>query len=69
VNGVVGIKPTVGLVSRSGIIPISKTQDTAGPLTRTVRDAAIVLTAIAGSDPNDTITTEKKTLLSIIRSF
>lgn len=53
VNGVVGIKPTVGLVSRSGIIPISHTQDTAGPMTRTVRDAAIVLTAIAGVDPAD----------------
>ena len=53
VNGVVGIKPTVGLVSRSGIIPISHTQDTAGPMTRTVRDAAIVLTTIAGVDPAD----------------
>lgn len=53
VNGVVGIKPTVGLVSRSGIIPISKTQDTAGPMTRTVRDAAIVLTTIAGVDSAD----------------
>lgn len=53
VNGVVGIKPTVGLVSRSGIIPISKTQDTAGPMTRTVRDAAIVLTTITGVDPAD----------------
>jgi len=53
VNGVVGIKPTVGLVSRSGIIPISKTQDTAGPMTRSVRDAAIVLTTITGIDPAD----------------
>ena len=60
VNGVVGIKPTVGLVSRSGIIPISKTQDTAGPLARTVSDAAIVLMAIAGSDPNDPVTLENK---------
>jgi amidase len=55
-NGVVGIKPTVGLVSRSGIIPISHTQDTAGPMARTVRDAAILLTAIAGSDPRDPAT-------------
>lgn len=55
-NGVVGIKPTIGLVSRSGIIPISKSQDTAGPLTRTVTDAAILLTAISGSDPNDDAT-------------
>jgi amidase len=55
-NGVVGIKPTVGLVSRAGIIPISSTQDTAGPIARDVRDAAIVLTAIAGSDPRDPAT-------------
>ncbi|MCE7061000.1 amidase [Dyadobacter sp. CY343] len=52
-NGVVGIKPTVGLVSRSGIIPISKTQDTAGPIGRTVSDAAALLGALAGVDPND----------------
>jgi amidase len=57
-NGVVGLKPTVGLVSRSGIIPISHTQDTAGPITRTVADAAIVLTAIAGSDPRDPATVD-----------
>ncbi|WHZ18610.1 MAG: amidase family protein [Rhodanobacteraceae bacterium] len=55
-NGIVGIKPTVGLVSRAGIIPISSTQDTAGPMARDVRDAAIVLTAIAGSDPRDPAT-------------
>ena len=52
-NGVVGIKPTVGLVSRSGVIPISHTQDTAGPMCRTVRDAAILLGAMAGVDPED----------------
>jgi len=52
-NGLVGIKPTVGLVSRSGIIPIAHSQDTAGPMTRTVRDAAILLTALAGVDPRD----------------
>jgi amidase len=51
--GLVGLKPTVGLVSRSGIIPISATQDTAGPMTRTVRDAAHLLAAIAGVDPRD----------------
>jgi amidase len=56
VNGLVGIKPTVGLWSRSGIIPISKTQDTAGPMARTVRDAAILLGACAGVDPQDTFT-------------
>ncbi|HKD12206.1 MAG TPA: amidase [Thermoanaerobaculia bacterium] len=52
----VGIKPTVGLVSRSGIIPISHTQDTAGPMCRTVTDAAILLTALAGADPSDAAT-------------
>jgi amidase len=56
-NSVVGIKPTVGLVSRSGIIPIACSQDTAGPLARTVRDAALVLTAIAGVDEQDPATT------------
>ena len=54
--GLVGIKPTVGLVSRSGIIPISHTQDTAGPMTRTVADAALLLTAMAGGDPRDAAT-------------
>ncbi len=60
VNGIVGIKPTVGLWSRSGIIPISKTQDTAGPMTRTVRDAAILLGALSGIDANDEITNQSK---------
>ena len=55
-NGVVGIKPTVGLVSRSGILPITADQDTAGPLARTVTDAAILLGQIAGHDPNDPAT-------------
>jgi len=53
VNGIVGLKPTVGLVSRSGIIPISNTQDTAGPMTRSVHDAAIVLSAITAIDEHD----------------
>ena len=57
-NGIVGIKPTVGLVSRSGIIPISHSQDTAGPMARTVNDAAIVLTQIAGTDKNDPATAD-----------
>ena len=52
-NSLVGIKPTVGLVSRSGIIPISHSQDTAGPLARTVADAAVVLNVLAGSDDRD----------------
>jgi amidase len=55
-NGVVGIKPTVGLVSRDGIIPITADQDTAGPLARTVTDAAILLGVIAGFDPDDPAT-------------
>jgi amidase len=55
-NGLVGIKPTVGLVSRAGIIPISHSQDTAGPMCRTVRDAAILLGALAGVDPDDAAT-------------
>jgi amidase len=56
VNGIVGIKPTLGLVSRSGIIPISHSQDTAGPMARSVRDAAILLGAMAGADPEDSAT-------------
>ncbi|MBK8791744.1 MAG: amidase [Holophaga sp.] len=63
-NGIVGLKPTVGLVSRTGIIPISHSQDTAGPMARTVRDAAILLTAIAGSDPRDRATEEATRQLS-----
>lgn len=56
VNGVVGLKPTVGLVSRSGIIPISFSQDTAGPMARSVADAALLLTAMAGRDETDPAT-------------
>jgi amidase len=52
-NGIVGIKPTLGLVSRSGIVPIAHSQDTAGPMTRTVADAAVLLAAMAGTDPGD----------------
>ena len=59
-NGVVGLKPTVGLVSRSGIIPISHSQDTAGPLCRTVRDAAILLGALTGVDEEDRATSESR---------
>jgi amidase len=54
--GIVGFKPTVGLVSRSGIIPISESQDTAGPMVRHVRDAALLLQALAGPDPKDSAT-------------
>ena len=60
-NGVVGIKPTVGLVGRSGIIPISHSQDTAGPIARNVADAARVLNAIAGVDPADEATAQAET--------
>lgn len=55
-NSLVGIKPTVGLVSRAGIIPIAHTQDTAGPMARTVKDAVYLLKAIAGQDPGDPAT-------------
>lgn len=55
-NGLVGLKPTVGLVSRSGIIPISHSQDTSGPMARTARDAAILLGAMAGADQEDSAT-------------
>jgi len=55
-NGLAGIKPTVGLVSRAGIIPIAHSQDTAGPMCRTVRDTAILLSALTGIDPDDTAT-------------
>ncbi len=55
-NGIVGIKPTLGLLSRSGIIPIAHSQDTAGPMTRTMRDAAILLGVLAGPDPADPAT-------------
>ena len=59
-NGVVGLKPTVGLISRSGIIPISHSQDTAGPLCRTVRDAAILLGLLTGVDEEDKATSESR---------
>ena len=55
-NGIVGIKPTLGLLSRAGVIPISADQDTAGPMTRNVTDAAVVLGAMTGIDPNDAAT-------------
>lgn len=58
VNGIVGFKPTVGLVSRTHVVPISASQDTAGPMTRDVRDAALLLTAIAGTDPADAATVD-----------
>ena len=55
-NGVVGLKPTLGMVSRSGVIPIAHSQDTVGPLGRCVADVALVLEAIAGPDPRDNAT-------------
>jgi amidase len=58
INGIVGLKPTVGLVSRTHIVPISHSQDTAGPMTASVREAAELLTAIAGTDPADRATRE-----------
>lgn len=58
VNGIVGIKPTLGLVSRTGVIPIAHSQDTAGPMARTVTDAVILLNALTGSDPKDSVTSQ-----------
>jgi len=55
-NGIVGVKPTVGLLSRTHIVPISVTQDTAGPMTRSVEDAALMLSIMAGTDPDDSYT-------------
>ncbi len=71
VNGLVGLKPTVGLVSRSGIIPISHTQDTAGPMARSVADAAALLSALAGVDPDDPATrrSEGKSLADYTKSL
>ncbi len=64
-NGIVGIKPTLGLVSRSGIVPIAHSQDTAGPMARTVRDAAILLGSMTGVDPEDPVTEESRENLHI----
>jgi len=61
INGIVGIKPTIGLISRSGIVPISHRQDTAGPMARSVHDAAVLLTAMAGYDETDASTTHALT--------
>ncbi|MFQ5422256.1 MAG: amidase family protein, partial [Anaerolineae bacterium] len=58
INGIVGIKPTVGLVSRAGIVPIAHSQDTAGPMARTVADAAVLLGALTGVDERDEVTPE-----------
>ena len=58
-NGLVGIKPTVGLVSRTHVVPISHSQDTAGPMARSVRDAVLLLAAMAGQDPDDEATAER----------
>ncbi len=60
INSIVGIKPTLGLISRSGIIPIAHSQDTAGPMARTVTDAAILLGALTGVDPRDPLTEENR---------
>jgi amidase len=65
----VGLKPTLGLVSRKGIIPIAHSQDTAGPMTRTVRDAAILLGALAGADPKDPATASAPASFDYARSL
>lgn len=59
-NGVVGLKPTLGLVSRAGIVPLAHSQDTAGPMARGVRDAALLLAALSGVDPDDAATTDQR---------
>ena len=59
INGIVGIKPTIGLVSRDGIIPIAHSQDTAGPMARSVRDAALMLNAMSARDPHDPASSER----------
>src|SRR5262249_36767388 len=61
VNALVGLKPTLGLLSRTGIVPIAHSQDTAGPMTRSVADAAALLAAMAGSDPEDEATRDSAT--------
>lgn len=63
-NGIVGIKPTVGLVSRGGIVPISSSQDTAGPMARSVADAAALLSTMSGTDPADPVTAQADRLRS-----
>ena len=59
-NGLVTVKPTVGLISRAGIVPIAHSQDTAGPMTRTVRDAALLLNVLAAKDPRDPVTLRQR---------
>ena len=66
-NGLVGIKPTVGMVSRSGIVPISAVQDTAGPMARTVADAAALLSGMTGADPRDDATAASPTPTDLTR--
>jgi amidase len=68
-NGIVGLKPTLGLVSRAGIIPIAHSQDTAGPMARTVRDAAILLGVLAGTDARDQATAAAKVEANYLRSL
>ena len=63
-NSLVGIKPTLGLISRAGIIPIAHSQDTAGPMCRTVRDAVTLLDVLAGADPRDSASADSTTLLA-----
>jgi len=68
INGIVGFKPTLGLVSRRGVVPIAHSQDTAGPMTRTVADAAILLDVIAGTDAEDPATAEADTRRTAFRA-
>jgi amidase len=68
-NALVGVKPTVGLLSRAGIVPISHTQDTPGPMTRTVRDSAILLSALAGQDSDDAATRSSATAGRVLADY
>lgn len=68
-NSIVGVKPTVGLISRSGVIPISHIQDTAGPMTRTVSDAALLLNVLQGVDEQDPITATNPLLNTDFKTF
>jgi amidase len=68
-NAVVGLKPTIGFVSRTGIVPISSTLDTSGPMTKSIADTAILLDAIAGPDPQDKITLQAPRLTAVLDSY
>ena len=69
VNGIVGLKPTLGLISRTGIVPIAHSQDTAGPMARTVSDAAVLLGVLAGPDAEDAVTLERPAATDYVQAL